>query len=397
MKQLGLLLLITLPLTLLGQNYPMGLLFDEATYDALPQMPVTGMGFESVDLPRAHSLKTYAPEPGNQGRIGSCVGWALAYGVMTMEYAIQNNWTSKTQITQAAFSGMYIYNFVKVNPYSRGCGGAYFGKALDFLKNRGTVKNKRYNPNTCQERPPSRLANSARSDRIKDWLPLFRTGDSKARKLGFIKNAIAQRKPVLVGMKLTNSFHSARGVWKPDYGYQGQHGHHAMVIVGYDDNSQTFELLNSWGTSWGNRGFIKVRYNDFYKYGFAAYQIVTKDFKPEKQLAGTFDFNYSIHGSGQPMDKAKAYFNTSRQYYELSKKDWKWGQRFQLIVNTKERGQYLYVFSVNSNYKATLHFPLGKSYGNRFNFDNDDLDIVPVNTQFVIPAPYRNQAGKITK
>lgn len=38
---------------------------------------------------------------------------------------------------------------------------------------------------------------------------------------------------------------------------------HAMVIVGYDDEKKVFELRNSWGTGWGNEGYIYMPYEMF--------------------------------------------------------------------------------------------------------------------------------------
>jgi C1A family cysteine protease len=392
----GIILLFITNLTF-GQSFETGLIFDEEAYNAEPQMPVTGMGFESVDLPRSYSLKRYAPTPGNQGHIGSCVGWASGYGVQTIECAVQNGWTNKATITQNAFGAMYVYNHVKVKPYSSSCGGTYFHTALDFLKIRGNVKETTYNPSTCNEKPPTYLDTKAAKNKILDYVALFRTTDSRERKLAFVKNSIANQKPVLIGMRLTSSFHSAKGIWKPDYGYTGSHGHHAMAVIGYDDVGQTFEILNSWGTSWGNNGFIKVKYDDFVQYTFAAYQVVLPNIRPELQLAGSFDFRYSINISGKPMGDATAHYNYTKKHYELNKKDWQLGQRFQLVVNTKVKGQYLYVFSVNNSYKANLHYPLGKTYGNGYGFENDDIDIVPTNTEFTIPQPKRDSYGRITK
>jgi cathepsin L len=37
-------------------------------------------------------------------------------------------------------------------------------------------------------------------------------------------------------------------------------GYHAIVITGWDDKNQAWEIKNSWSTGWGMRGFAKVRY-----------------------------------------------------------------------------------------------------------------------------------------
>jgi hypothetical protein len=37
-------------------------------------------------------------------------------------------------------------------------------------------------------------------------------------------------------------------------------GYHAIVITGWDENKQAWEIKNSWGTGWGMRGFANVKY-----------------------------------------------------------------------------------------------------------------------------------------
>jgi len=36
---------------------------------------------------------------------------------------------------------------------------------------------------------------------------------------------------------------------------------HAMVIVGYDDETKLFEVRNSWGEQWGNKGYAFIDYD----------------------------------------------------------------------------------------------------------------------------------------
>lgn len=385
-----------------NSDFEMGLLFDENEYNALPQMsvPSLGMAFESVDLPRTYSVKRYAPYAGNQGRIGSCMAWALGYGAQTIEWARQRNITDRTVITQQAFGAMYIYNHVKVNVNTTSCNGSYPETALSHAKNRGNILLSEYNPYNCQETPPASLDSRAAKNRILEYVSLFQTSDSPDRKIGFIKNAIAQDKPVVIAMRLTATFYDAKGIWYPgsDPNPYGPHGRHAMVIVGFDDDAQVFEVLNSWGTDWGNSGFINIRYRDMKTYLDAAYQIILPPPANEKiSLAGQFNFRYSINLAGKPMGDATAYYNSSRQYYELSRKDWQLDQRFQLVVNTQVKGQYLYVFSVNDSYEANTHFPIGSSYSNGVGLKNDDIDIVPLKSEFIIPEPERNANGELIK
>jgi C1A family cysteine protease len=38
-------------------------------------------------------------------------------------------------------------------------------------------------------------------------------------------------------------------------------GGHCVLLVGYDDTTQQFTCMNSWGPHWGLDGFFKIPYN----------------------------------------------------------------------------------------------------------------------------------------
>jgi C1A family cysteine protease len=40
-----------------------------------------------------------------------------------------------------------------------------------------------------------------------------------------------------------------------------QIGGHAVVAVGYDDSNQWFLVRNSWGASWGMKGYFSIPYS----------------------------------------------------------------------------------------------------------------------------------------
>jgi C1A family cysteine protease len=37
-------------------------------------------------------------------------------------------------------------------------------------------------------------------------------------------------------------------------------GGHAVLAVGYDDKAQRFAVRNSWGSSWGQKGYFTIPY-----------------------------------------------------------------------------------------------------------------------------------------
>lgn len=74
--------------------------------------------------------------------------------------------------------------------------------------------------------------------------------------LAQIKQALAASKPVVGGALVGDSIHEyVRGLYdpKPD---EEKIGGHALTVVGYDASS--FTLVNSWGTGYGESGFMRV-------------------------------------------------------------------------------------------------------------------------------------------
>ena len=86
-----------------------------------------------------------------------------------------------------------------------------------------------------------------------------------------IKEAVYHIGPVLFGITVDESIYSpVRGVVPEPQGREL--GGHAMIIVGFDDNKKclgsrgAFLVKNSWGRSYGSRGYIWLPYSHFDHY-----------------------------------------------------------------------------------------------------------------------------------
>lgn len=70
---------------------------------------------------------------------------------------------------------------------------------------------------------------------------------------------------VLMGMEVFESFESEEvaktGIMTIPRAGEQNLGGHAVIIVGYDDDTQCFKVRNSWGTSWGDKGHFYMPYN----------------------------------------------------------------------------------------------------------------------------------------
>lgn len=237
-----------------------GLEFNEQ-YDTVLAVPMMTTRSYTA-MPKSYSLKQYCPTPQNQGSQGSCVGWASTYAARTMLYARRQGWNSSYSITSNAFSPSYVYNQIKLgSDCSR---GSFISSAMDLLKNQGAPKLADF-PYICNKSATYSDKSKASSFKIKDYHRLSYSDYDQNQTVNNVKKALSNGNPVVIGMSIYSSFSYAKGVWN---GVRDNYrGGHAMTIIGYDDYKYggAFEVMNSWGASWGNAGFIWVRYSDMYR------------------------------------------------------------------------------------------------------------------------------------
>lgn len=80
-----------------------------------------------------------------------------------------------------------------------------------------------------------------------------------------IKNCLNTTKnPIIFGINIYSSFLSvgSNGVVPlPNVKTETTQGGHCMIMIGYDDSKQWVICVNSWGTSWGNKGICYLPYS----------------------------------------------------------------------------------------------------------------------------------------
>lgn len=215
-------------------------------------------------MPNSISLFEYAPDRLNQGSQGSCVGWASSYAARTI---LESRATGKTP-NSVAMSPSFLYNQIALT----NCQGTYISEAMKSLQGVGDLPfaQFRYNERSCSKKPTNSEKLSARTYKIKGYNRLTYNGDKHRTDVLAIKQNLAQGAPVVIGMMVGGSFMQGmqgREVWRPtraDYNQRG-FGGHAMCVIGYDDYKAggAFQIMNSWGPSWGKNGVAWVSYKDF--------------------------------------------------------------------------------------------------------------------------------------
>jgi hypothetical protein len=369
---------------LFAQQYTTGLDFSKEKYEAVTEtVPLITRSVTSV--PKNYSLKAYAPTPGNQGSQPSCVGWASGYGARTIANAVINNWKyNTTKINQNTFSPAFVYNLIKFKGDDNCKRGSYIADAMKLLNSYGILQLKdfSYSAANCKTKPSSFGYKKAKSNTILTYERLAKWNNPN-NLTGKVKKAIANKNPVVIGMQIYSSFYKAKGVWNGDT--TKKLGGHAMVVVGYDDNKfgGSFEILNSWGTKWGNDGFIWVKYSDFETYTKTAYVLIDKSKKKNvdtdvvtNSIAGEMTLRLSNGTNMNPTlaNNAKRNFNivkASKTTYKIDK-SYTSGTQFRIYLKSKQKG-YVYLIGYGSADKSVSKLYPFDNFSDYFNYTNSEI------------------------
>lgn len=396
MKRLFTLCFFAFSVTITYSQYPTGL--EEATdleYANIPKtVPLVTRSFTS--LPSSYSLKAYCPTPKSQGTQSSCVGWASAYGARTISNAIKNGWKNNLATINAnTFSPAFIYNSIKSpkkydNTLDTKCErGSSLTNAAIVLKSYGVVKDSDfpYNVNNCSTKPSNYLFTKAAQHKISHFERLNDKGYN-SNLVKNVKKAISKNHPVLFGL-----FNYDKIVFKPGtYVYnrnQGKNGH-ALVVVGYDDNKYggAFEIMNSWGSWWGNKGYFWIKYEDYLAQAKENYVIIDQLENPNpspnpspnyvttNKLGGEITLKLSS-GSNMSVSLAEGAtrnFNivkASKTTYKVNE-SYTSGTQFRIYLKSKQRG-YVYLIGYGSSDKSVNKLYPFNGYSDFFNYTNSEI------------------------
>jgi len=252
-------------------SYSLGASFDEAKYDTAQVFAALSYSYGN-QLPARISLEQYAPTRQHQGRQGSCVGWASAYAART----ILHSRATGQDPNRIAFSPAYLYNQIHL----QGCEGAYMLDAMKTMRQNGALPFNQfsYTDQSCSNYPSQGHIRQGQEFRIKGYNRLTQGASNYKADVQAVKQNLSQGAPVVIGMMVGGTFMNrmfGRKLWEPssgDYAMRG-FGGHAMTVIGYDDNyaGGSFQIMNSWGPEWGDRGLFWIPYRDFEHFTKEAY------------------------------------------------------------------------------------------------------------------------------
>ncbi|MCB1138478.1 MAG: hypothetical protein KDK25_03600 [Leptospiraceae bacterium] len=214
-------------------------------------------------LPSSVDLSSRMPPVGNQGQQASCVAWAVAYAAKSYQERVERNWQYDSPFQggsgQRVFSPAYVYNQIN--------GGNDNGSVIDDAMRVAVTQGispwatMPYNQNDFRSQPSSRARQDAQNYKARNYKRIPGTNTEA------IKAELAGGNPVVFGIPVDDAFYNL-GAQVYDRQSGRNYGGHAMTLVGYDDNKRSpngdvgaFKLINSWSTSWGDRGYGWISYN----------------------------------------------------------------------------------------------------------------------------------------
>ena len=183
----------------------------------------------------------------NQGNCGSC--WAFATtGMLTDRCCLHgkdHGWLAPQEL-------------VSCDTTSEGCNGGWCTWALDYVKTAKGLVHEACFPYKASDLPcPTKCADG------KDWASSHVCDCVGGYKICSSVEAIKtglQSGPVTLGFGVCRSFFNYKnGVYKCDC--SGSYvGLHAVLGVGYSDTPVcNYNVKNSWGAAWGNKGFFQIQ------------------------------------------------------------------------------------------------------------------------------------------
>ncbi|CAF4906470.1 unnamed protein product [Rotaria sp. Silwood1] len=214
------------------------------------------MVLQANELPPKVDLRSHMTPVEDRSKIGCCTANCLAgaYEYLTKKF---NGLTTDV-------SCLFIYYNARVkgnNSESIEDTGCSMADAIEALEEYGTCLESiwPYDTSLVNTRPNNQAYQQGKNHKIHDALRIDID-------LNELKSCLAQGFPLAFGIELFSSFDKATQTGivpmpNPWDSSRKSHGSHAMLAVGYTDQSKAFIVRNSWGEDWGDKGYCYIPYN----------------------------------------------------------------------------------------------------------------------------------------
>ena len=207
-----------------------------------------------VLLPKSVDLRKDCPPVWNQGELGSCSSHATAAAC-----EIENIQAKKPTIMPAR---LFIYYNTRVLEGTVSYdSGATIRNAVKAVVTNGYCDEKLvpYKIASFKAKPSTAAYTAAAPHKV-----LEKQYQRVPQTLDVLRSVLAQGNSIIFGFTVYESFESEAvaktGIMPMPKPTEKALGGHAVVIVGYSDDSKQFIVRNSWGEGWGQKGYFTMPY-----------------------------------------------------------------------------------------------------------------------------------------
>ncbi|CAF0874527.1 unnamed protein product [Rotaria sp. Silwood1] len=266
----------------------------------------------NMELPPSVDLRQFMSPVEHQGNINSC-GLFIYYNARIIDKLQENQMVDRGTYIISAIQGLKKFGCCKVETYP-------------------------FDPANVNLKPPPECYTEAEKRRIDEAMMI-------RAELNEMKGCLAEANPFAFGLRLFPSFAQAGSnggrVKMPNIHSESQsveQGCHAMLAVGYSDESGCFIVRNTWGEKWGDKGYCYIPYHymcnpqlccDLY-----AIKMVYDEFVHEKDtsILNRYDWN---------VDKDKRYYIPPNYPYQCFdyKFFWNLNDTFNYFTQISQNGQ----------------------------------------------------------
>ncbi len=220
-------------------------------------LTMPGLGSNAREMLTEQSVKPFLMPPRALGRLGTPESYALA---ACLEFYLNFDNNYKVNLSP---------DFIRLQQEAEGA--TDLESALRILTERGTVS-AAVMPYDSPSIP--RAVFATETYRIANYLHLFLPEMKARQKIFHTRKALMRGNPVLVELNVPEDFEHLQDTrfWTPAQ----IHPTHtlSLLVVGYDQELEAFELRGFFGPQWGHHGYLWMDYEDFGRLARNAYVLL---------------------------------------------------------------------------------------------------------------------------